>query len=93
MLSLLLEELKSAESALNINELSRKLDIDRSALEGMIDYLVKKGKLQDDDKAYDAAVRPMCNPASCGGSCLGPSECPFVVRLPRTFSLTKKQGD
>ena len=91
MLSQVLQELESAKSAVNLNELSRKLDIERSALEGMIAYLVQKGKLQDDEKAQGIAMG-MCDAGSCGGSCPGPQGCPFVMKMPRTFSLNPRDG-
>ncbi len=72
---------------MNLSALSRKLDIERSALEGMIAYLVQKGKLQDDEKAREIAMG-MCDTGSCGGFCPGPQGCPYVMRMPRTFSLT-----
>jgi hypothetical protein len=86
MLSQVVTELKNAESGVNLNELSRKLGIERSALQGMIAYLVLKGKLQDDEKAYEMALG-LCDTGSCGGSCPGPQGCPFVMKIPRTFSL------
>jgi hypothetical protein len=89
MLRQVLRELESAKSAVNLNELSCKLDIERSALEGMIAYLVRKGKLQDDDQALAAAMG-VCSSGSCGGSCPGPQGCPYVVKMPRTFSLTSQ---
>ena len=92
MLNQVLAELKSAESVLNLNDLSHKLDIDRSALEGMILDLVEMGKLQDGDKAAEVAIG-MCDSGSCSASCPGPTGCPFVMKLPRTFSLTTSDSD
>lgn len=92
MLSQVLQELESAKSAVNLNELSRKLDIERSALEGMIAYLVQKGKLQDDEKTQGIAMG-MCDAGGCGGSCPGPQGCPFVMKMPRTFSLNPRDGN
>jgi hypothetical protein len=86
MLRQVLRELESARSAVNLNELSRKLGIERSALEAMVDYLVRKGELRDDDKAAEEAMAK-CGSASCGSSCPGPQGCPFVMKMPRTFSL------
>ena len=87
MLNRILQELRSAKSALNLNELSQKLGVERSALEGMIVTLTQTGKLQDDEEASQA-VTGMCQSGSCGGSCPGPQGCPFVMKLPRTYSLT-----
>jgi hypothetical protein len=92
MLKQVLTELENAGSALNLNELSRKLGIERSALEGMVAYLVQKGKLQDDEKVQELALG-LCSSGSCGGSCPGPQGCPFVARMPRTFSLPVSKPD
>lgn len=86
MLKQVLTELQNAGSALNLNELSRKLGTDRSALEGMIAYLVQKGKLEDDEMAHELALG-LCGSGTCGGSCPGPQGCPFAARMPRTYSL------
>ncbi len=52
----------------------------------MINYLVRKGKLQDDYQVQEAAMGA-CSSGSCGRSCPGPQACPFVMEMPRTFSL------
>jgi hypothetical protein len=92
MLKQVLTELENAGLALNLNELSRKLGIERSALEGMITYLVQKGKLQDDEKAHEAALG-LCGSGNCGRSCPGPQGCPFLIKIPRTFSLPASGED
>jgi hypothetical protein len=91
MLKQLLKEIAKADSAIDLNELSRKLDVDRSALEGMIAYLVQKGKLRDDEKAQ-AVATGSCGSGSCD-SCCGAQGCPFVVKTPRTFSLPPEQEE
>lgn len=92
MLRQVLRELESAKSAVNLNELSRKLGIERSALEGMIAYLVQKGELRDDERAQEIAMG-LCDSGSCGGSCPRPQGCPFVMKMPRTFSLNPRDGN
>ena len=84
MLQRILEEFESAPGGISINELGHKIGVERGALEGMIDYLVRKGRLQD-DKAASAAM--MCSNGGCV-SCSGARKCPLVVETPRTFSLT-----
>ncbi|MEA3309824.1 MAG: FeoC-like transcriptional regulator [Chloroflexota bacterium] len=86
MLQRILNEFESASGGMSVNELGRRLDVERSALEGMIDYLVRKGRLQD-DKAAAAAM--MCSSGGCGTSCPGAHKCPFVVETPRTFSIVQ----
>jgi len=47
MLSRILKEFEGAEGPLDLNELSRRLGVERSALNGMLEYLVRKGKLRE----------------------------------------------
>jgi hypothetical protein len=47
MLSRILKEFEGAKGPLDLNELSRRLGVERSALDGMLEYLVRKGKLRE----------------------------------------------
>ena len=93
MLQQVLQEVKSAQEPLNLNELARKLNIDPSALEGMIRFWVRKGRLKDDD-VDTAASSSMCDDTGrCGHTCPGPTGCPFVMTMPRTYSLKLDDSD
>jgi DNA-binding MarR family transcriptional regulator len=46
MLSQIIKELESAGGAIDLDELSRRLGVERSALDGMIETLVGKGRLR-----------------------------------------------
>lgn len=46
MLSRVLEELRKSVEPVNSSELSRRLGIDQSVLEGMLEQLVRQGKLR-----------------------------------------------
>ena len=46
MLSAVVEEFENAQGPLTLADMSRRLGIDRSALEGMIQFLVRKGTLR-----------------------------------------------
>jgi hypothetical protein len=92
MLNQVLQEIKFAQSALNLSDLSHKLGIERSALDGMIQFWVRKGKLRDDD-ADLAAVMSTCSPPSCGGSCAGMATCPFIAKMPKTYSIPSQKND
>jgi hypothetical protein len=87
MLRQVLREIEQAQGTVNLNELAHRLDVEPSALEGMIAFWVRKGRLRDDDQAAVAALQT-CASGSCATSCPGPQGCPLVVKLPRTFSLT-----
>jgi len=62
-------------------DLSRKLDVEPSALEGMLGFWVRKGRLQSSSHGGCSTS------AVCGGSCGGAQVCPFVIQMPHTFSL------
>jgi hypothetical protein len=86
MLHQILQEIEAAQGPLNLNELSHKLAIERGALEGMIQYWVRKGRLKDDNQPV--AEPAVCATGSCGQHCSGPQGCPFVMKMPQTYSLT-----
>lgn len=92
MLREVLQAIESADGAVHIGELSQRLGIERSALEGMIDYWVHKGRLQlrDSDESDGSSTS-----GHCGPSCTGTATCHFVARMPKTFSvqLTLPQSD
>lgn len=73
-----LQELEMAQGPVDLSDLGRKLGVERSALEGMIAFWVRKGRLKDDYL--------MCLGGDCGESCSGAS-CPLLRKLPRSFSL------
>jgi hypothetical protein len=47
MLNEILAEFRKTKSPLDLKELSRKLDVEYSALEGMLQTLVRQGKLRE----------------------------------------------
>ena len=51
MLQQVLDEIKASQGVLNLNELTQKLGIERSALAGMIQFLVQTGRLLDEEAA------------------------------------------
>ena len=84
MLRQVLQELESSTGPVDLNALSRKLDVERSALEGMVAFWVRKGRLKDD---YAAALAGSCARGDCAASCPDADSCPLVTKLPRSFSL------
>ncbi len=91
MLHQVLQAIESAPGAVNLNELSQKLNIERSALDGMIQFWVRKGRLKDDSQPAQSSC--CSTTSSCGHSCSGAQECPFVMKLPRTYSITLSVPD
>ncbi len=47
MLSRILKGFEQARGPLDLNELSRRMGVERSALDGMLEFLVRKGKLRE----------------------------------------------
>ncbi len=84
MLQLILQEIEAAGGTISLAGLSRKLDVDPGALDGMLEFWVRKGRLQRNSYQGDGVCSPL---AGCGGTCPGAQSCPFVVQLPQTFSL------
>ena len=98
MLRLLIHELEQARIPMSLNELSRKLGIEQSALQGMIEHLVRTGRVHD-DLAQSPTQTLTQSPTTClptnsrtsayCASCAGVQGCPFVTRLPRTLTVAK----
>ncbi len=91
MLHRILQEIEAVQGTINLSELAQRLDIEQSALEGMIAFWVRKGRLKLHEPTADK-----CGEVSCGGGCPDPEEvggCPFVIKLPRTYSLTLHHKD
>lgn len=79
MLQQVLNEIETAREPLSVAAMARKLAIDESALEGMIGFWVRKGRIKPGQVADQS-----CSSGSCG-SCAGATGCPFAGTAPRTF--------
>ncbi|HHJ06798.1 MAG TPA: hypothetical protein ENK24_04790 [Anaerolineae bacterium] len=90
MLHKVLNEFETAQGALNLNDLARNLNVERSALEGMIQFWVRKGRIKDSLLANSADLAACSSAGSCAGSCSGPQGCPYVMEMPRILSYVKK---
>jgi len=89
MLWQILHEVEAAQGPLDLNELSRRLDIERSALDGMIQFWVRKGRLVDDAVVAGQATT-VCASHACSRGCPGPQQCSFVLKMPRTITLLER---
>jgi len=92
MLNQVLTEITNADEPISLTVLSHKLGIEPGALEGMLAYWVRKGKLRDDD-AEDASACHTGSVGSCGSTCTGTETCSFVARMPKSYSLPVKRKD
>jgi hypothetical protein len=84
MLQQVLQEIKASGGPINLNELARRLNMERSALDGMIQFWIRKGRLKETD-IYTDVPGDVCASGTC--HCSGPQNCPFVMTLPRSYSI------
>jgi predicted ArsR family transcriptional regulator len=66
----ILRQIETAEGPLSVKELAERLDVEEGALEPMLAFLEKKGKLS----VYRPGVE-QCGPESCVSCVFGPG-CP-----------------
>ncbi len=92
MLYQLLHEIESARETMTFNQLAAQLQVEESALHGMIDFWVRKGRLRGDEVQSTATAFPVCTTAGCS-RCPGAAQCPFVMKMPPTISLNPKITD
>lgn len=85
MLQRLLSNIREANGPISFDDLSKGLQVERSALQPMLDLLLRKGLLTEwTDGDSDVA----CGAGACGTSCSGVQGCPFVVGgMPRTLEI------
>lgn len=83
MLREVLQALEGARGPVSLDELSRQLGVERSALEGMIAYWVRKGRLRESGAT--------CSGSAGGCSCsTSAAPCPFSSAAPRTITLLSR---
>jgi hypothetical protein len=85
MLQQVLQAIEATNGPLSLDELSRRLGIERGALEGMITFWVHKGRLTED------AVSG-CGAGSCSRCAARGTGCVFDHAGPRTISLVSRSG-
>jgi hypothetical protein len=81
-----LDEIQSERGPISLAELSRRLDVEQSALEGMIDFWIQKGRLRAD---LFLSAPTSCASDQCDASCPKAASCGHMTNLPRTFSLAR----
>jgi hypothetical protein len=93
MLNQVLQEISNTREPVSLPVLSHKLGIERSALEGMLTYWVRKGRLQVGDGDSDTgSSEAVCASGSCGSSCPGVSGCPFIAKMPKTYAIVAQEN-
>jgi hypothetical protein len=89
MLSQVLHEIESAHGPITTGELSRKMGIDPAALDGMIQFWVRKGRLQMDEKQTSETN---CSCGTLSSSCAPISDCVFIAKMPNSYSVTNRDN-
>lgn len=84
MLREIIDILKTEKVSLSVDILSHRLNVDKSALEGMLETLIKKGIIKIDDIGEMDSSK--CHSSSCLG-CAAVKRCPFTGKLPRMYTL------
>lgn len=90
MLSQMLREITQSKEPITLAALSQKLNIESGALEGMLAYWVRKGRLHDEDEPSETSALS-CASSACGSTCTGFANCAFVARMPKTYSLRQAE--
>lgn len=83
MLHQVLHEIAQARGPLSLNDLARRLEVEPGALEGMINFWVRKGRIS-------AGSVEGCASGGCG-SCGEVAGCPFAGKAPRVFFLESEK--
>jgi hypothetical protein len=81
-----LHELETAHGTLRLEDLAARVGMEPSALKGMLDFWVRKGRLRMGDTGVDGLA---CS-GSCGQSCPGAAECVFVAKMPAMYGVVGK---
>jgi hypothetical protein len=89
----ILHELQTTQRPISLDDLGRRLGVERSVLEGMIQTLVRMGRLH-------ACVPPSGGKddsdmaATCGAycaDCAAAQSCALAAKLPASYSLATQQ--
>jgi hypothetical protein len=89
MFAKILAEFDRVNTPLSVEGLSRRLNIQKSALEGMLQTLVRYGKIKLSDTAGDQ--KDSCGSLICAG-CGAASRCPFAGKIPVTYTKVKNSS-
>lgn len=86
MLRKVLQAFEEADGPVKLADLSRELGVEPGALEGMVDFWVRKGRIQaaGQDGGFFACATAGCH--TCGEV----DGCPLVAKLPRMYAVTQE---
>lgn len=85
MLKEVIQVIRNADRPVSLQTLSQQLSVEQTALSGMLDLLVRKGKL-DIQQSSARGSEDNCEAIQCLG-CIQAKACPFIAKMPVTYSL------
>ena len=86
VLDSLLAELRAVHGPIRSIDLAERIGVSESALSGMVDVLVSKGRLSPAAAVGDGGA-VACSGGACGSSCVGLDQCAFIANVPSTYTL------
>lgn len=81
-----LQAVESAQGPITLVELSRRLGLDPGVLEGMLQHWERKGRLVISSSSAMTCDMDCASIQCACGTGAGSSCCPFIARLPRSYS-------
>ncbi len=85
MLRKVLQAFEEADGPVKLADLSRELGVEPGALEGMVDFWVRKGRIQASGQGSGLFA---CTTTDCG-TCGDVNSCPLVARLPQMYAIAQ----
>lgn len=86
VLETLVDELREVRGPIRSADLAERVGVSESAVSGMIDVLVAKGRLSAADNP-GAGQSVACSGSACGTSCVGLDQCAFIAKVPASYTL------
>lgn len=90
MLQAVLAAIENAGEPVRIDQLSRQLGIEPAALQGMLAFWVRKGRLRRHPLPGETAAGAACSDGVCLLTCPGLAACPFVAALPPSYEALSR---
>ncbi len=84
--------LEEQDGAISLEALSRHLDVEESALAGMLETLQGMGRIKRTGGKDVLSEKDPCASIRCNG-CPGVTSCPFAGETPRTYTLVVRGRD
>jgi hypothetical protein len=86
LLDRVVAEAKCADGPLLMRDLAARLGVEESALRGMVQVLVRKGRISASEIEFPRETSS-CPDAACWRKCTGLANCPLVAEVPTSYAL------